>query len=151
MMKVKMLMNVNVNEMLTYVFTNDLDLGIAWLQIFIPQIFDNCKCYLVPWLITTSCLISHFQISGPRSKTLSAQDLNFRPRILLFGQGFESAFEDQSTNPRPTFLEADMRPRVSSNLVLKLIREKKTNIVNRHQQITTSCLVSEFQMSGRTS
>ena len=40
---------------------------------------------------------------------LSAEDLNFRPRILISGRGFESGFEDWSTNPRPMFLESDIR------------------------------------------
>ena len=116
---------------------------------------NDCKTpyldiYIVPWLITTSCLISQFQYPAANLK-LSAEDLNFRPRILISGRGFESGLEDQSTNPRPKFRESDIRPRVSSNVVLKLTREKKTNIVNRHQQITKSCLVSEFQMSGRRS
>ena len=44
-------------------------------------------------------------------------------------RGFEFGLEDKSTNPRPKFLESDIRPRVSSNLVLKLTREKKTNII----------------------
>ena len=41
----------------------------------------------VPWLITTSCLISQFQISGRKSETLgrgfklSAEDLDIRPRV----------------------------------------------------------------------
>ena len=95
------------------------------------------------WLISTSCLIS---ISDIRP-----QICNYPPRILISGRGFESGFEDQSTNPRSTFLESDVRPRVSSNWSFKLTREKNTNIVNRHQQITPSCLVFEFQMSDRTS
>ena len=116
---------------------------------------NDCKTpyldiYIVPWLITTSCLISQFQYPAANLK-LSAEDLNFRQRILISGRGFESGLEDQSTNPRPKFWESDIRPRFSSNIVLKLTREKKTNIVNRHQQITTSCLASEFQMSGRRS
>ena len=54
----------------------------------------------LPWLITTSCLISQFQISGRKSETLgrgfklSAEDLDMRPRILISGRGFESGFED---------------------------------------------------------
>ena len=63
---------------------------------------------------------------------LPAGNLNSRPRILISGPGFESGFEDYSTNPRPTFLQSDIRLRFSSNLVLKLSREKKTNVINTH-------------------
>ena len=67
------------------------------------------KISFLPWLITTSCLISQFQISGRKSETL--------------GRGFKLSAEDLDI--RPMFLESDIRPRVSSNLVLKLTREKK--------------------------
>ena len=60
------------------------------LHIFLHS--NDCKTpyldiYIVPWLITTSCLISQFQISGRKFETLgrgfklSAEDLDIRPRV----------------------------------------------------------------------
>ena len=80
---------------------------------------------------------------------LSAEKLNLRPGILIPDRGFVSEFEDQLTFPRPRFLDSDTRPRVSSNLVLELTGQKKTNAINIHQQITApSCLLFDFQVSG---
>ena len=49
----------------------------------------------LPWLITTSCLISQFQISGSKSETLgrgfklTAEDLDTRPRVWAWIWGLQ--------------------------------------------------------------
>ena len=101
--------------------------------------------------ITTSCLVSQFQTSCRTFETLG-RELKVSAEDLDFGLGFESGFEDQSTFPRPRFLGSDIRPRVSSNLVYKLTRQKKTSAINIHWQVSApSCLPFGFQISGHIS
>ena len=102
-----------------------------------------CKPYeIVPWLITTSCLISGFQIFGRPSETLGRKSWYPVEGLSLDLQ--------TSCQILSVYSGSDIQPKFSSNLVLKLTRWKKIHIINIIN-ITTSCLISEFQMSCRTS
>ena len=72
-----------------YDFKGDV---LARVSFFIDIIIKSCMLNndfrnILPWLITTSCLISEFQISGRTSETLSrefkssAEDLYIRLRV----------------------------------------------------------------------
>ena len=94
-------------------------------------------------------MISQFQISGRKSETLcrgfklSAEDLDVRPRVWVWIWILVYKFSADVLAIR--YLAKTF------NVVLKLTQENKSNIINIHWQISTSCLVPQFQMSNRTS
>ena len=51
------------------------------------------ECFKLPWLITTSVWYLNFRYRTPHLKLL-VEDLNSRPRILIFGRRFEAEFVD---------------------------------------------------------
>ena len=59
--------------------------------------------FYLPWQIATSCLLYVLQIPGCTLETLGR---GFKPSVedLDSGQGYESGFEELSTDPRLTFL-----------------------------------------------
>ena len=69
-------------------------------KLFLKNFRKRCKKTNIklPWLITTSCLISESLYSAA-NLNLSANGLNSWLKILVSGQGFESEFQEYSINP----------------------------------------------------
>ena len=78
----------------------------------------------------TSTMANYYILSDISISDIQPQIWNSRPRVLISGRGFESGFEDWSTYPRPMFLGSDIRPRISSNLVLKLMSLQWSHLLN---------------------